>query len=700
MDITEIRQAEIDLHNQEKENAKLIANALAAKEASKMKSQFLANMSHEIRTPIAGVIGMSDLLLDTDLDQEQQDCAENIQRSANGLLTVINDILDLSKVESGRLDVEEVQFSLSVVLRDVSKMMAFAALRKNIAYESHFEKDIEKDLKVMGDPGRLRQILTNLLTNSIKFTSEGRVSLSASIIKQDDDTVHVRFVVEDTGIGIEDEVRQKLFKPFSQADSSTARRFGGTGLGLAISKNLVELMHGEIDLESKLGHGTKACFRIPFSRAQYRGPGSPLMDISSIPDRLQSDMSVSCGSSEELGTPPLTPSFPPNGKTGARHVRGSSATPSNITINHSLPDSLMTLSETERQKVHVLVVEDNQVNQQIALKTIKKQGFSVNAVWNGKEALDYLLESDGESHPHPDIILMDVQMPIMDGYKATHTIRSEEPFRNRPEIRDIPIVAMTASAIQGDKEKCQEAGMDDYLSKPVRGNLLEKMLVKWAIERKRKQQKMAEGKEDKNWKAGERRSSAVSADGASTIKAGSVGRNSPKPEGHTSPSSSPQAKRSRPPASRNTSFGKDDDKAQRPRVLDRLSYQDEISVDKSTESADERVSRRVRDEERAANLRDHKLMFSSGDRAARRGSSDNAEADDRKGAPSHSLTEANIGRLAEEQHTKQPRATHEKSDSMAARKASGASDDESRVPESMLELRSQSQSVDESEKIN
>lgn len=181
---------------------------------------------------------MSELILDTKLDQEQRDCAENIQRSANGLLTVINDILDLSKVESGRLDVEEVQFSLSVVLRDVNKMMAFAAVRKNISYESHIQPEIERDLKVMGDPGRLRQILTNLLTNSIKFTSEGHVSLSVTITSENDEIVNVRFIVEDTGIGIEEEVRQRLFKPFSQADSSTARRFGGTGLGLAISKNV------------------------------------------------------------------------------------------------------------------------------------------------------------------------------------------------------------------------------------------------------------------------------------------------------------------------------------------------------------------------------------------------------------------------------------------------------------------------------
>ncbi|KAK8136856.1 hypothetical protein PG984_004796 [Apiospora sp. TS-2023a] len=471
MNVTELKEREQDLKAQAKEKKQLLANEAAAKEASRLKSQFLANMSHEIRTPITGVIGMAELLLDLPLGEEQREYAENIIRSANALLTVINDILDFSKVESGRLDIEEVQFSLSVVVHDVSKMLGFAAERKNLAFQSDVSNDIADDLVVLGDPGRVRQIITNLLTNSIKFTSSGFVKFSVWKEKETPDTIEIKFVVEDSGIGIDEEVRKRLFKPFSQGDPSTARKFGGTGLGLTISKNLLDLMRGRITLESKDGNGTTATFWIPFNKPQ-NPHGDTLMEVGSIPDRLQSEFSVSCTSSEyeiAINTPPGEFFNGPVDKSRSP-MRGS--------LLSALHAGEYDMPMSERANISVLVVEDNAINQQIATKTIKKLGFKVDAAWNGKEALEYLDASKEGKISKPDIILMDVQMPVIDGYKCTHILRHHLPYRTF--TRDVPIVAMTASAIQGDREKCTKAGMDDYLAKPVKSKTLEKMLVRWS----------------------------------------------------------------------------------------------------------------------------------------------------------------------------------------------------------------------------
>ncbi|EJT73929.1 hypothetical protein GGTG_07783 [Gaeumannomyces tritici R3-111a-1] len=485
-DVTELRAREMDLIEQAKERRQLVANEAAAKEASRLKSQFLANMSHEIRTPITGVIGMAELLLDLQLDAEQRQYAENIYRSANALLTVINDILDFSKVESGRLDIEEVQFSLSVIVGDVNKMLSFAAERKSLDFQSEISPEVERDLVVLGDPGRVRQIITNLLTNSIKFTTQGYVRFSVQKERETRSTIEIKFVVEDTGIGIEEQVRRRLFQPFSQGDTSTARKFGGTGLGLTICKNLLGLMKGRMSLESTLGAGTTATFWIPFNKPQHGVESGDLVEIEALPDRLQSEMSVSRNSSMDPD-PNSTHANLGSIDVGSEQLAANN-TSGTVSRKRSLvlPSSPLAqdLDMDARAKIHVLVVEDNAINQEIATKTIKRLGFTVSAVWNGKEALEYLEKAQDGQALRPDIILMDVQMPVIDGYRCTHVLRHHTPYK--AYVKNVPIVAMTASAIQGDREKCRKAGMDDYLAKPVRSQILEKMLVRWAMSKRKR----------------------------------------------------------------------------------------------------------------------------------------------------------------------------------------------------------------------
>uniref|UniRef100_V5GG36 histidine kinase n=2 Tax=Kalmanozyma brasiliensis (strain GHG001) TaxID=1365824 RepID=V5GG36_KALBG len=428
MDITDRRRAELKLEESMHERSRALAAETAAKEASRIKSEFLANMSHEIRTPIAGVIGLSELLCDTPLSKEQRDFAENIQRSADALLTVINDILDFEKLELGKMDLERAAFNLNVVIMDTQKMLSFATQKKGLEFRNECQLNFTG--QIVGDAGRLRQVLTNLLTNAIKFTAAGSITLRVIETHEDQKSLHVHFEVRDTGCGISQITLKKLFQPFSQADPSFARRFGGTGLGLSICKNLVDLMGGTIGLESVENKGSNAWFSIPFEKVrtlEASGDSSP--DEEAIPEIMMDEATSSLGVSEN----PL---------------------------------------QRPRKDIWILVAEDNLINAQIALKTLKKMGFSCKVAKDGLEAIEEV-----GKHSY-DLILMDCHMPNCDGYEATKRLRKSDSV----DVRTTPIIAMTASAIRGDREKCLAAGMSDYLSKPVKSAALETTLVKWLFD--------------------------------------------------------------------------------------------------------------------------------------------------------------------------------------------------------------------------
>jgi PAS domain S-box-containing protein len=374
----------------------------AAERADRAKSQFLANMSHEIRTPMAGILGLADLLLKTDLNVPQRRYSELIQSSTSSLLGVIDDILDFSKVEAGKLTLEAVPFHLPAMLGETVELLRFRAQSKGITLELAFGADLPD--WCLGDPGRLRQVVINLLGNAIKFTHEGSVEMFAAGSPDG----RVRISVRDTGMGIPDDVRDQLFTPFSQADSSTSRRFGGSGLGLAISKRIVKLMGGEIGFESAPGTGSTFWLNVSLPRAE------PPEDWSAAGEGLAE------------GT-----LLPPQGS-------------------------------------RILIAEDNPVNQLVVLEQLKSLGFEATAVSNGLEALAALEETVY------DLVLMDCQMPELDGYEATRRMRERSGGRWH-----IPVIALTAHAMRGDREKCLAAGMNDYIAKPFRVETLNQVLVRW-----------------------------------------------------------------------------------------------------------------------------------------------------------------------------------------------------------------------------
>jgi PAS domain S-box-containing protein len=416
-DITERKRHQEELARYARElqqkNEELSAALVAASVAAEAKSRFLANMSHEIRTPMNGVTGMLDLLLATSLSAEQQECARFVQASSEALLAVINDILEFSSMEGGKLALGEAPFELAAVVNEVCALLGVQARRKGLQLHSHLDPSLPRMLS--GDAPRLRQIMSSLLGNAIKFTEAGEVAVHVSLERGTARTATIRVTVRDTGIGIDPEQCAELFNSFVQGDDSAARKYGGSGLGLAISKQLVEMMGGRIGFESEAGLGSTFWFTARFQRqAPRKATEAPAAAVEP--------------------RPPLA-----------------------VTASVSPAD------------VCVLVAEDNEVNQRIALRMLEKSGFRAHVVPDGRQAAEAALSGQY------DVVLMDVHMPGMDGFAATAEIRGRERNGGR-----LPIVAMTARAMAGDREECLAAGMDDYLTKPIQMENLRRTVLRWA----------------------------------------------------------------------------------------------------------------------------------------------------------------------------------------------------------------------------